>query len=302
MDKSTSYSEYFYRKALADTAAIKKNALQYPYCPFTNFIFLYHCKKTSDPDFEKVAQKTVLYFDNPNWLQFQLNPDPSENTISQVIENYKAEPENEEILYPPSLAPFSANEGESVKIEPNEVFQSTVSDNPYKDPTPEFINEPLQEPSSELKEENKEELITPKITEDHIKTVKESAAEEQSPIEFEPLHTVDYFASLGIKIDEEFVSNDKLGIQMKSFTEWLKSMKKIHPDKLEEQNTTVEKLVQSSAEESNISTEVLTEALAEVLIKQNKKDKAIEMFSKLSLINPAKSAYFAAKIESIKSS
>jgi hypothetical protein len=302
MDKGTSYSEYFYLKALADTAAIKKNALEYPYCPFSNFLFLYHCKKTSDPDFENLAQKTVLYFDNPIWLQYQLNPEPSDTTISEAIEKYKTEPENQEILTPKTNESVSVNEGESLKHEPIEVFQSTVLDNPAVEPTPQFINEPVQEPSSQLKQENKDAWISPEATEQHDKTIKESSAGDQSPIEFEPLHTVDYFASLGIKIDEELVSNDKLGIQMKSFTEWLKSMKKIHPDKLEEQNTTVEKLVQSSAEESNISTEVLTEALAEVLIKQNKKDKAIEMFSKLSLINPAKSAYFAAKIESIKSS
>ena len=89
---------------------------------------------------------------------------------------------------------------------------------------------------------------------------------------------------------------------MKSFTAWLKSMKKLHPSKLEEQDIATEKQIQNSAEESNINTEVLTEAMAEVLIKQDKKEKAIEMYSKLSLINPSKSAYFATKIESIKSS
>ncbi len=88
---------------------------------------------------------------------------------------------------------------------------------------------------------------------------------------------------------------------MRSFTEWLRSMKKIHPGNLPQQNSLAEHIVQSAAETSNIDTEVLTEAMAEVLIKQNKREKAIEMYNKLSLINPAKSAYFAAKIESIKS-
>ncbi|MEO8569602.1 MAG: hypothetical protein ABI419_10705, partial [Ginsengibacter sp.] len=105
----------------------------------------------------------------------------------------------------------------------------------------------------------------------------------------------------GIRITEEALTNDKLGTQMKSFTEWLKSMKKLHISKLPEQNSLAEDIIQSSAEISNIDTEVLTEAMAEVLIKQDKKEKAIEMYNKLSLINPSKSAYFAAKIESIKS-
>ncbi|MEO8860043.1 MAG: hypothetical protein ABI358_01360, partial [Ginsengibacter sp.] len=128
------------------------------------------------------------------------------------------------------------------------------------------------------------------------------SSEEEDIIAFEPLHTVDYFASQGIKINDELITNDKLGSQMKSFTAWLKSMKKLHPGRLAEQNVATEKLIQTAAEESNVNTEVLTEAMAEVLIKQDKREKAIEMFSKLSLINPSKSAYFAAKIESIKSS
>jgi len=117
---------------------------------------------------------------------------------------------------------------------------------------------------------------------------------------FEPLHTIDYFASQGIKIKEEALMNDKLGKQMKSFTDWLKSMKKLHPGKLPEQNEVIERIIQASAEESNADAEILTEAMAEVLLKQNKREKAIAMYQKLSLINPSKSAYFASKIESIK--
>ncbi|MEO6838886.1 MAG: hypothetical protein ABI185_10910 [Ginsengibacter sp.] len=123
---------------------------------------------------------------------------------------------------------------------------------------------------------------------------------EEDLILFEPLHTVDYFASQGIKISEEALENDHLGKQVKSFTAWLKSMKKLHPGQLPEQNEVIEKIIQANAEVSNQNANVLTEAMAEVLIKQNKKEKAIEMYQKLSLINPSKSAYFAAKIENLK--
>ena len=131
--------------------------------------------------------------------------------------------------------------------------------------------------------------------------VEEKPDMENAVVTFEPLHTVDYFASQGIKLNEDILKNDKLVNQVKSFTAWLKTMKKINPSKLEEQPVADEQSIQTSAEESNINTEVLTEAMAEVLIKQNKHEKAIEMFSKLSLINPAKSAYFASRIEQIKS-
>ncbi len=123
---------------------------------------------------------------------------------------------------------------------------------------------------------------------------------EETVIPFEPLHTVDYFASQGIKITEEPISNDKLGSQLKSFTEWLKSMKKIHTQNLAEGDEQTDKTIQNIAETSNAHTEVVTEAMAEVLVKQNKLEKAIEMYVKLSLNNPSKSAYFAAKIQSLK--
>jgi hypothetical protein len=123
---------------------------------------------------------------------------------------------------------------------------------------------------------------------------------EEEIISFEPLHTVDYFASQGIKINEEALANDHLVKQVKSFTAWLKSMKKLHPGQLPEQNEVIEKIIQSASEASNQDANVLTEAMAEVLTKQGKRQKAIEMYEKLSLINPSKNAYFAAKIESLK--
>lgn len=42
--------------------------------------------------------------------------------------------------------------------------------------------------------------------------------------------------------------------------------------------------------------EILTESMADVLVKQGKHDKAIQLYSKLSFLNPAKTAYFASKI------
>ena len=116
---------------------------------------------------------------------------------------------------------------------------------------------------------------------------------------FEPLHTTDYFASQGIKLTDEPVSQDKLGTQMKSFTEWLKSMKRLHKDSLPPGDVQTDKAIQQIAEHSNEAGEVVTEAMAEVLLKQDKIEKAIAVYRKLSLINPSKSAYFAAKIDSL---
>ena len=148
----------------------------------------------------------------------------------------------------------------------------------------------IQIPTNEEEILNKEKPLNPYNTQE----------EEEETISFEPLHTVDYFASQGIKINEEALANDHLVKQVKSFTAWLKSMKKLHPGQLPEQNEVIEKIIQTSSEASNKDAHVLTEAMAEVLVKQGKREKAIEMYEKLSLINPSKSAYFAAKIESLK--
>jgi hypothetical protein len=45
---------------------------------------------------------------------------------------------------------------------------------------------------------------------------------------------------------------------------------------------------------------VVTEAMAEVWEKQGNKEKAVAIYTKLSLLDPSKSVYFAAKIEELK--
>jgi hypothetical protein len=117
---------------------------------------------------------------------------------------------------------------------------------------------------------------------------------------FEPMHMVDYFASQGIKLSDDAQMADKLGKQLKSFTEWLKTMKKIHVDNETETAGKADVNVQVLAENSNTQPEILTESMAEVFVSQGKMTKASEVYQKLSLLNPAKSTYFAAKLENLK--
>lgn len=118
---------------------------------------------------------------------------------------------------------------------------------------------------------------------------------------FEPFHTVDYFASQGIKIRDEELAKDKLGRQLKSFTEWLKTMKRLPVTEIIKQaEQGVEKKVEQLAETSIQERQVVTEAMAEVWEKQGNSEKAIEIYNKLSLLEPGKNAYFAAKIAELK--
>ncbi len=122
----------------------------------------------------------------------------------------------------------------------------------------------------------------------------------ESGIVFEPFHTIDYFASQGIKLVQEENPSDPLGKQLKSFTDWLKVMRRL-PQKEKEivADRVAEQAIQTIAAHSIEGKEVVTETMAEVLAKQGMPERARLVYEKLSLLNPEKRAYFAAKIEQL---
>lgn len=133
------------------------------------------------------------------------------------------------------------------------------------------------------------------------KKVDEAIKNDQLPISIEPFHTVDYFASQGIKVPLAN-TNDKLSVQLKSFTQWLKTMKKVEVSTNE---SSIEELqqhnnVMAMAEGSLIKNDILTENMVEVLVKQGKTNEAISLLQKLSLQDTTKSVYFASRIEQLK--
>ncbi|HET9824257.1 MAG TPA: hypothetical protein VFP87_02920 [Chitinophagaceae bacterium] len=125
----------------------------------------------------------------------------------------------------------------------------------------------------------------------------------EGELTFEPYHTVDYFASQGIKFVAEEKPSDRFGQQLKSFTEWLKTMKRLpHAEMVKTSDASAEQEVQQLADHSVSEGEVVTETMAEVWAKQGNKEKAIETYNKLSLLNPDKSAYFASLVDQLKNS
>lgn len=140
--------------------------------------------------------------------------------------------------------------------------------------------------------------------------ITEAAAQVSSPtaspkakeeLLFEPFHTVDYFASQGIrfKIDEQ--PTDKFGQQLKSFTDWIKTMKKLPLSEIGKSvDPKEERKVEQLAGRSLEQQEVVTEAMADIWVKQRNFNKAREVYQKLSLLEPGKSAYFASKIDELK--
>ncbi len=114
---------------------------------------------------------------------------------------------------------------------------------------------------------------------------------------FQPYHTVDYFASQGIRVDPSLPESTRFDTQLKSFTQWLKTMKKLN---YQPEGTSADPVVDAQAKASVVSKEIVTEAMAEVLEMQGKHEQAIELYAKLTLLHPEKSAFFAARIQKIK--
>jgi hypothetical protein len=157
--------------------------------------------------------------------------------------------------------------------------------------------------------------------------------EEKSLIS--PVYTEDYYLQQGEKISTEFPEEieslkpaenvdeaAKSLMVMMSFSEWLLHFKNTTEKQKEETKDQralktmwqKEKLAAAIEEENeeipenvfemavnSITKEdgLASESLAKVYIKQGKYDRAIDMYRKLSLRNPQKSAYFALKIEEI---
>jgi len=111
----------------------------------------------------------------------------------------------------------------------------------------------------------------------------------------------DYFEAQGIAIDLSKIPQDKFTKQLRSFTAWLKVLKnKDGSPQIAEIGEEQEKVIAAIAEKANTTADVITEAMAEVWLKQGNKRKAIDVYSKLSFIFPEKSVYFASRIEQLK--
>jgi hypothetical protein len=159
-----------------------------------------------------------------------------------------------------------------------------------------------------MQEEEEDALSAPietklvSLISDQLAQFKEPLQEEQLPFEAEmtPLQR-DYFAAQGIEIDLSKVPQDKFTKQLRSFTAWLKVLKnKDGSPQIAEIGEEQEKAIAAIAEKANTTADVITEAMAEVWLKQGNKRKAIDVYSKLSFIFPEKSVYFASRIEQLK--
>jgi len=280
-------------------------------------------------------QKTAVYFTNIFWLNSLLNDVNVSGQEEEGLTEVVIPVDEEQEISEESVAPVDVEEEEDIistnKIdEPVEEKLSTeasaVDETPIET-TIETIKEqaPVEEEFNVDRKEFAEHLLAENDTEEESfveekepdadfnpalsKILSEQAQEfnkpveedAKLPIESEPYYTIDYFDSQGIKLDPSQLGKDRLGRKVRKFTDWLKDMKRVggQPTDLGT-DPEMEKAIQTIAAASNETKEIVTEAMAEILIKEGKTAKAVKLYEKLSFLNPDKSAYFAAKIEHIK--
>jgi hypothetical protein len=305
MELNKTIQHYFHQTSLQGVTVteLEQLAARYPYIGTLQYLLLKKMKEEKSGELDKQWQKTLLYFQNPYYLHSLV-----QRLKAEPVAHPSGIPESTEIVIPQS--------------EPITSVAEPVKEKLVKELTTELadalalakaIAQSATEPESLTSLSTEQELPS---LEEEGPALREDLLRKESPIRipslkdlgpvtddmpsFEPYHTIDYFASQGIKLGNE-LPKDKLGRQLKSFTEWIRTMKKLPQTDIEEKllksghGETIEALAADSIE----TREILTETMAEVLLKQGDKARAAEIFRKLSLAHPDKSAYFATRIEQL---
>lgn len=262
-------------------------AEQFPWYPMVHL--LKAAERPNDPD---LLQKAALYFPDPVRLMVWLH-----------------QQKNEEQDKLPVVLPFKESNG----TDQDTAAEIHVLETPLQPP-----NEPATDLSPKVAQQDVPSDHRPVdeiqgFTEDIPTELLPATAKEQIPVlpdtqetdtleellHITPFHTVDYFASQGIQTDKTATSemDTQLDKQVKSFTEWLKSMKKL---KYQPATTYTDPLVDAKAKASIHQKEVMTEAMAEVWAKQGDIAHAAHIYSNLMLLHPEKTPYFAARLQELK--
>jgi hypothetical protein len=281
MTKETDFmvQSLFQRESMDDITLdeLKAHAEAFPYSSIIQFLYTCKLKSQYHLDFPEAVSKTALFFDDSNWLNYQLREEGENGNFRKIIydSQYNNISEDEEVEGVEVLnLPAEGRGGEEV-----EGVDFDENEGAFYEPAEAQTNEKI-----DLK-------------------VNETSTPPETNNDFEfpltPYHTVDYFASLGIKINMES-DKDELSRKVKSFTAWLKTMKRLQPGAETVTVKDIQSILTTHKDEERQSDAVFTEAMAEVYLKQGLRGKAIEVYDKLSLQNPLNSHIFADKISKIK--
>jgi len=289
--------------------SLEKIVSNYPYFGPAQSLLACHYHTIGHPSAAEQSARATIFHSNPRWWAFQL-----EEAIQST--GQPAPPVFTAIVNPESVAP-------EIPLIPQETDQPipfTPPDEPLLTtsisiPTVEAVKEILRKIDGGIIASSHEIVQKPATTlsppaepapERLTQLLQSQLSSFQQPVkptdkleyqQSEPLHTVDYFASQGIQLNLKQVPKDALTNKLMSFTDWLRKVKQ--SEKVSEVSP-MEKKVSEDASNSVRKEEIVTEAMAEVLLRQGHREQAIQLFSKLSFQFPEKSSYFAARIEQIK--
>jgi hypothetical protein len=298
MTKETDYliQSLFEKESLEEMTLdeFKRLADQYPYSSIVQFLYSCKLKSVYHLDFPEQVTHTALFFSSPQWLHYQLSDESEKGNFRQSLydRNYN-----------------NISEDEPIEIPEKTVSEEDDEENIWDNGNIAQHEGLVEDEPSSLDKQSKLAIISSE--EDNITDVSEVSEDDNvdipaenihhvnAQIPIEPYHTIDYFASQGIKTSTN-EPQDELGKKVKTFTAWLKTMKRLQPaaeiNEIEESDEEID----NGLDQPVIQEIIATEAMAEVFLKQGLTQKAIEVYAKLSLQNPANSHIFAAKIIQIK--
>jgi len=287
MMKETDYmiQSLFQRESMDEMTLdeLKSHAEAFPYSSIIQFLYTCKLKSQYHLDFPEAVSKTALFFDDSSWLNYQLREEGEKGNFRKILYGSQHNDTNEvEGLNLP--AEDRGFEGLNLPAEDRgaegvEVVDFDENEGGFHDPA---IVQAIEK--IELQDPN---------------TNPASGTNKDFDFQLTPYHTIDYFASLGIKINMEN-EKDELSLKVKSFTAWLKTMKRLQPGPETVTVKDIQSILNTQNDKENQPEAILTEAMAEVYLKQGLREKAIDVYDKLSLQNPLNSHKFADKISQIK--
>jgi hypothetical protein len=293
-----------------DLQEVKDLANRYPYFAPAQFLLLEKLKKENAPEYTAQLQKAVLYYHNPLEFEYFISSErfeteiDFEESIQHSIAGNGQEEASFETMVPAEEITEPVVEGVIApehEVDIAEAEETNVPSEEIDALQPEAVLTEAEAVSAEAAEKMTENIE--RVLEQEEEQMKEPVPASANDLVFEPYHTVDYFASQGVKLSQEETTKDKFGKQLKSFTDWLKTMKRLPSKEISQAiDSASESKVQHLAADSVHDSDIVTEAMAEVWIKQGNREKAIETYNKLGLLNPSKKAYFAGLIENLKRS
>ena len=269
---------------------------------------------------EAIHTENIIQLTPENSVQLTIDSGESEEQEDPApqAESFEEEALEEPITYASSEVEDSW-EFTVGNRQPDEPLAHTV------EPVTEALADTPEASPEEVKEEEKETAAPaaelpvnqPTVTaaEEPIKIYPLEIPEEETTLTFQPLYTDDYFA---YKRLQEPGSADELNAKgmadMRSFTDWLREMKQSFAKKADkdwyhqqlhrlyvDDDPEVSEAVEKMAMESiTLNDDIVSETLAEIWARQRQYQTAIQIYQKLSLLNPNKSAYFAQKIQELQ--